>query len=452
MTIREIEALSGMTRANIRFYESEGLLTPNRAENGYRDYAQSDLETLRKIRLLRALGLGIDEIRRLSAGETPLDAALEARLHAMQTEQQTLRRAEEVARAMIQDGAAYATLDTGRYLAELESGAQKAVQQDVQPRLHAPWRRFFARAIDLKLYEMTWMVILTDAGLCAMGQRGVTFLNMLLSLLTMLLLEPLLLHTIGTTPGKWLLGLSVRNVNGAKLRYSEAFARTAWLIWRGFGAEIPIYCWVRLYKSFRTEERGEPLDWEEDTEQTAKPLGWKRGLAALLAAAVIFAAGVFGSLAAIGPRYRGEITVAQFAANYNRIASQLGGNAGKLDAEGNWTTGGENTLFRVMVLMNISGFTYETDENGILQSVSIEAYGGNVYDATPTGLMQLSLYAFAGAEKGHICLNSTLMNVTDRLKERPQEPFTAGVDGVTVDYAYRSADNWYRLTMTRNET
>ena len=43
MTIREIEALSGMTRANIRFYESEGLLTPSRAENGYRDYSQSDL-------------------------------------------------------------------------------------------------------------------------------------------------------------------------------------------------------------------------------------------------------------------------------------------------------------------------------------------------------------------------------------------------------------------------
>ena len=54
MTIREIETLSGMTRANIRFYESEGLLTPNRMENGYRDYTRSDLDTLHKIRLLRA--------------------------------------------------------------------------------------------------------------------------------------------------------------------------------------------------------------------------------------------------------------------------------------------------------------------------------------------------------------------------------------------------------------
>ena len=141
MTIREIEALSGVTRANIRFYESEGLLTPNRMENGYRDYTRSDLDTLHKIRLLRALGLGIDEIRKLSAGETALGEALESRLSAMQTEQRTLVRAEEVARAMLRAHADYATLDTGRYLAALEAGAQTAVQQDVQPKLHVLWRR-----------------------------------------------------------------------------------------------------------------------------------------------------------------------------------------------------------------------------------------------------------------------------------------------------------------------
>ena len=37
MTIKEIEDRSGMTRANVRFYESEGLLHPERKENGYRD-------------------------------------------------------------------------------------------------------------------------------------------------------------------------------------------------------------------------------------------------------------------------------------------------------------------------------------------------------------------------------------------------------------------------------
>lgn len=37
MTIKDIEIRSGMTRANIRFYEAEGLLSPARSANGYRD-------------------------------------------------------------------------------------------------------------------------------------------------------------------------------------------------------------------------------------------------------------------------------------------------------------------------------------------------------------------------------------------------------------------------------
>lgn len=44
VTIAELEARSGMTRANIRFYESEGFLSPARRENGYRDYSEADLE------------------------------------------------------------------------------------------------------------------------------------------------------------------------------------------------------------------------------------------------------------------------------------------------------------------------------------------------------------------------------------------------------------------------
>ena len=40
MTIKEIENLSGMTRANIRFYETEGLLRPARNSNGYRNYSE----------------------------------------------------------------------------------------------------------------------------------------------------------------------------------------------------------------------------------------------------------------------------------------------------------------------------------------------------------------------------------------------------------------------------
>ena len=37
MTLKEIEEASGMQRANIRFYEEEGFLHPEREKNGYRN-------------------------------------------------------------------------------------------------------------------------------------------------------------------------------------------------------------------------------------------------------------------------------------------------------------------------------------------------------------------------------------------------------------------------------
>ena len=36
MKIQELERRTGLERASFRFYEKEGLLTPQRLENGYR--------------------------------------------------------------------------------------------------------------------------------------------------------------------------------------------------------------------------------------------------------------------------------------------------------------------------------------------------------------------------------------------------------------------------------
>ena len=58
MKINEVEALVGITKKNIRFYEEKGLLTPRRnSENGYREYEARDVEQLRQIKLLRKLGV-----------------------------------------------------------------------------------------------------------------------------------------------------------------------------------------------------------------------------------------------------------------------------------------------------------------------------------------------------------------------------------------------------------
>ena len=52
MKIKQVEELVGITRKNIRFYEEQGLLSVERAENGYREYSLKDVKRLQVIRVL----------------------------------------------------------------------------------------------------------------------------------------------------------------------------------------------------------------------------------------------------------------------------------------------------------------------------------------------------------------------------------------------------------------
>ena len=64
--ISQAAALSGVSSANIRFYEKEKLFSPQgRDENSYRFYSDGDVHQLRFIRLCRAMDMSLDEVRTL---------------------------------------------------------------------------------------------------------------------------------------------------------------------------------------------------------------------------------------------------------------------------------------------------------------------------------------------------------------------------------------------------
>lgn len=48
MKISEVEELVGITKANIRYYESEGLISPAYLHNGYGNYSGENVEALKK--------------------------------------------------------------------------------------------------------------------------------------------------------------------------------------------------------------------------------------------------------------------------------------------------------------------------------------------------------------------------------------------------------------------
>ena len=51
MKINDVEKLTGLTQKAIRLYESKGLIQISRSENGYRNYSQENVNTLKTIKL-----------------------------------------------------------------------------------------------------------------------------------------------------------------------------------------------------------------------------------------------------------------------------------------------------------------------------------------------------------------------------------------------------------------
>ena len=162
MTIKDMEMQTGLARANIRYYEAEGLISPERAENGYREYSQEDAETLLRVKLLRALGLTVGQIKAIVRGETELDAALSARIAAIQKEKAALDRAGEIAGRLRQAHAQFRTLDARPYLDEMQT--ERVLERDTLPKEHFPWQRFFARLLDGQIYRTLWMLLLPALG------------------------------------------------------------------------------------------------------------------------------------------------------------------------------------------------------------------------------------------------------------------------------------------------
>ncbi len=121
MKINEAEALVGITRKNIRFYEQEGLLTPRRNRaNGYRDYGEEDVTRLQQIKLLRKLGLPLSDIRCVLSGEQTLADALSRHGAALRRERTRLEQSLALTVSMAGENLTLDTLDAAGRLQEME--------------------------------------------------------------------------------------------------------------------------------------------------------------------------------------------------------------------------------------------------------------------------------------------------------------------------------------------
>ena len=413
MNIKEIEERSGLTRANIRYYEQEGLIAPVRRENKYRDYSEEDLETLLRIALLRSLGFSLEEIRRLQSGEADFAAAMRERSAALEAEGQRLLAAKSVCDAISREVTSYSALRPEDYLNGFEPDAAAKQRDGAEPH---PWRRYFARGIDLALVGLPVsfvQYVLLHRNYTTVS-RWEDIVCALIGWGLLLLLEPLLLARFGTTAGKWCMGITVTRPDGERLSYSEALNRTA-LVWLyGAGLGISIVELVCNYRSYRRYMNGEELAWESGSIERFDERG--TGRMVLLYAAITalsLALTLAMGLSAALPPNRGELTVAEFAENVNYYRTFFDfGTRWTLDSSGEWV---ENEYENVIYFGGggePTPFTY-TVEEGTLRAVHW-AYTETAETIYGTGdeNARMAYLALAAAQKG-----TSLFNIRGVVKQ-----------------------------------
>lgn len=465
MTIKEIEELSGMTRANIRFYEKEGLLSPVRGENGYRDYSENDLEVLKRIKLLRTLHISLEEIRALHTGERELLDALEEHLKKLESDKKELEKSQEICKTMQEDQVSYTTLDAQHYLDSMESILDKPVPEltiDVVPKVRAPWRRFFARQLDVFVYSTIWMLFVSFVlGENILNQSNAAdFRDTVMGLLMMLVIEPAMLSSFGTTVGKWIFGFYITDNYGRRLSYKQAFSRTWNVFLWGMGLVfIPFFNIYRYWKSFQTCANGETLSWEWESnmiQRDEKP--WRFG-----ACIAFYIAGFFVFLLSYEivrlPKHRGEITVAEFCDNYNRFAEFYGiGNGSYLDENGSWvekeTPQGVFTLEISFVDSPKLQYIF-TEENDIMTGMSFSwkrnSGGGKWMDGYSDERL-LAILSFVCAQKGYGPFSKEMNDIIKQVQEEPFEDMDFERYGIKIScdqeysgYEHRASSSFNML-------
>ena len=463
MTVNEIEALTGLERSSISCYERKALITPTHLENGNRDYSEEDIKMLLRIKLLRGLHIPLSEIRALQRGRLELSKTLFKQVRRLELEKHDVLREQEVCGAMLDDGVTFAELYAEKYLDSLPKAPDMQsvfIRDEDYPKPFYPWRRYFARMLDLLLYDLFWQILLALVFNVNLTGRGfwAICLDSCVAIIFMLFLEPLWLHFLGTTPGKAIFGLRIENSDGSYLSYSEGLERTWGVIGSGLGYNIPILHLVRLWKSYNRCTEFESQPWEYDVFYTIRDTKWYRALFYIgVRIAFIFIFTVV-LLSQRLPPNRGALTVAEFAENYNYYCKYYKVPFGNsyLDENGNWAEYDKGTA-NIYVIGNKEKPQFQFNVyKGYITEVSFAVKVENSKQPLSSYNLHLVMasLAFTGAQREVGIFSKFTTRIAKQIEANTFKDFKFDQSGIrfNCDFEYSGYDPYqaFYLTPSKN--
>ncbi|MGX1250061.1 DNA-binding transcriptional MerR regulator [Streptomyces ambofaciens] len=138
MTIGALARTTGLTARTIRYWSDEGALPPvTRSPGGYRLYDAASVARLELIRTLRELGLGLDAVRRVLAGETTVAQVAAAHVSALDAQISSLRVTRAVLSTVARRGSTAEEMTLMNKLARLSAAERRRIIEDFMAEVFA---------------------------------------------------------------------------------------------------------------------------------------------------------------------------------------------------------------------------------------------------------------------------------------------------------------------------
>ncbi|MDX3755843.1 MerR family transcriptional regulator [Streptomyces sp. AK02-04a] len=131
LTIGELARATGLTVRTIRYWSDEGALPPvARSAGGYRLYDAASVGRLELIRTLRELGLGLDAVRKVLAGETTVAEVAAAHVAALDAQISSLKVTRAVLSSVARRGSTAEEMTLMNTLARLSAAERKRIMEE----------------------------------------------------------------------------------------------------------------------------------------------------------------------------------------------------------------------------------------------------------------------------------------------------------------------------------
>lgn len=135
-----------------------------------------------------------------------------------------------------------------------------------------PWRRFFARTVDLFTIGGIFFALFCYLVAFTFPNNIESFLILLKNpiilpialYLVYIPIEALLLFLFGTTPAKWIYGIHVKHKTGRNLSYNQTLKRTFQAFVNGEGFAIPIIILITRIRSYRNLKDNGISSWDSN--------------------------------------------------------------------------------------------------------------------------------------------------------------------------------------------